>query len=55
MQVEVSAAEPVDPDYDSFAWQVLGTLATDAAARRPGTGSSRSSLTMSPGETGAGL
>ena len=30
VSVSVSAAEPGEPDYDSFAWQVLTTLATSA-------------------------
>jgi serine/threonine-protein kinase RsbW len=30
--VEVTAVGPVTPDYDSFAWQVLATLASHAKA-----------------------
>ncbi len=52
VQVTVSAAQPVEPDYDSFAWQVLSTLATYAAADS-GNGKFSVSLTMSPGESGA--
>ena len=32
VEVEVSAARPGKPDYDSFAWQVLSTMATQAEA-----------------------
>jgi len=32
IQVGVSAREPTPPDEDSFAWQVLTTLATKASA-----------------------
>jgi serine/threonine-protein kinase RsbW len=31
MRVGVEQAEPREPDYDSFAWQVLTTLASEAA------------------------
>ncbi|MCW2791543.1 MAG: anti-sigma factor [Nocardioides sp.] len=41
-------------DYDSFAWQVLSTLATSAAADS-GDGSFTVSLTMVSGHLGAGL
>ncbi|MBB6629172.1 anti-sigma factor [Nocardioides sp. KIGAM211] len=42
------------PDYDSFAWQVLTTLATSAEATA-GDGVFSVSLTMVPGHLGAGL
>jgi serine/threonine-protein kinase RsbW len=32
LRLSVAAADPGPPDYDSFAWQVLSTLATDATA-----------------------
>jgi serine/threonine-protein kinase RsbW len=41
-------------DYDSFAWQVLSTLATSAAAET-GDGYFSVSLTMVSGHLGAGL
>jgi serine/threonine-protein kinase RsbW len=31
VQVETTASDDPQPDYDSFAWQVLDTLASDAA------------------------
>src|SRR5262245_37461061 len=49
--VEVVSSAPVDPDYDSFAWQVLSTLATSAKADSGG-GRFSVSLTMQP--VGAG-
>ncbi len=52
MTVAVTSTHPVDPDYDSFAWQVLSTLATSAEARSAGDRFSVS-LTMQP--VGAGL
>jgi serine/threonine-protein kinase RsbW len=36
VSVSVSAASPVEPDYDSFAWQVLTTLATSAKVEAAG-------------------
>ena len=42
------------PDYDSFAWQVLTTLATSATADAGG-GQFTVSLTMESGHLGAGL
>src|SRR6476469_6579803 len=36
VQVAVSCAEPIEPDYDSFAWQVLDTLADEAEATQDG-------------------
>jgi serine/threonine-protein kinase RsbW len=50
--VEVTSIHPVDPDFDSFAWQVLSTLATSAEAHSEGDRFSVS-LTMQP--VGAGL
>jgi serine/threonine-protein kinase RsbW len=52
VKVEVTSAQPVEPDYDSFAWQVLSTLATSAAAES-GAETFSVSLTMQP--VGAGL
>ena len=52
VQVEVTSTHSVDPDYDSFAWQVLSTLATSAEATSAG-GRFSISLTMQP--VGAGL
>jgi serine/threonine-protein kinase RsbW len=52
VKVEVTSTHPVDPDYDSFAWQVLSTLATSAEAQTVGDRFSVS-LTMQP--VGAGL
>jgi serine/threonine-protein kinase RsbW len=43
MRVGVEQAEPREPDYDSFAWQVLTTLASDAALD---TGDSRFAVTL---------
>jgi serine/threonine-protein kinase RsbW len=51
VRVEVTSSEPVEPDYDSFAWQVLSTLATSAHADSTG-GRFAVSLTMQP--VGAG-
>ena len=46
-------AAPVQPDYDSFTWQVLSTLATSAEAE---SSEDRFSvrLSMEPGEPGFG-
>ena len=52
--VEVTAVQRVDPDYDSFAWQVLSTLATSAAADSDG-GRFSVSLTMQPVGAGSSL
>jgi serine/threonine-protein kinase RsbW len=52
VKVEVTSTHAVDPDYDSFAWQVLSTLATSAEAHTEGDRFSVS-LTMQP--VGAGL
>ncbi|HEU4811594.1 MAG TPA: anti-sigma factor [Nocardioides sp.] len=53
--VGVSATRaPAQPDYDSFAWQVLSTLATSAAADTTD-GAYTVRLTMVPGHLGAGL
>ena len=48
--IGVPVATPVDPRYDSFAWQVLATLATDASADNSG-GRFTVSVTMAPGPT----
>ena len=53
VSVGVPVDAPVDPQYDSFAWQVLTTLATDAAADTSG-GRFTVSVTMAPGQTGSG-
>jgi len=53
VEVAVEAADPVDPDYDSFAWQVLSTLATRAEAESSD-GRFSVSLSMEPGEPGYG-
>ena len=52
--VEVAAAQAPTPDYDSFAWQVLSTLATSASADSEG-GRFAVSLTMAPEPSGAGF
>ena len=54
VQVEVTAARPAEPDYDSFAWQVLSTLATSAEAATED-GRFAVSLTMEPEPSGGGL
>ncbi|MFC6287372.1 anti-sigma factor [Nocardioides sp. GCM10027113] len=54
VRVQVTAASPATPDYDSFAWQVLSTLATRADADAAG-GSFAVSITMQPQTSGAGL
>jgi serine/threonine-protein kinase RsbW len=56
--VGVPAERPSDPDYDSFAWQVLSTLttsasATSALARFEVTFSTESSLRVTDGRPGA--
>ncbi len=54
VEVEVASARPGAPDYDSFAWQVLSTLATSAEAATA-EGRFSVSLTMEPEPSGAGL
>jgi serine/threonine-protein kinase RsbW len=54
VRVEVMAAAPATPDYDSFAWQVLSTLAT-AADAEASDGRFAVSVTMQPETSGAGL
>lgn len=49
-----SSQGAVEPDYDSFAWQVLTTLATSAEAET-GSGRFTVSLTMESGHLGAEL
>jgi serine/threonine-protein kinase RsbW len=49
--VAVASAGPVEPDYDSFAWQVLSTLATSASAAYD-EGHFSVTLTMNPGGVG---
>jgi serine/threonine-protein kinase RsbW len=51
--VEVSATSPEGPEYGSFAWQVLSTMATHAEADASG-GRFAVSLTMESGVPGAG-
>ena len=53
VEVSVEASDPVAPDYDSFAWQVLSTLATRAEAESSD-GRFSVSLSMEPGEPGFG-
>lgn len=53
VEVAVESATPVQPDYESFTWQVLSTLATNAEAdSSEGRFSVR--LSMEPGEPGFG-
>jgi serine/threonine-protein kinase RsbW len=53
VEVAVESATPVQPDYESFTWQVLSTLATLAEAdSSDGRFSVR--LSMEPGEPGIG-
>ncbi len=54
VEVAVAASGPTEPDYDSFAWQVLSTLATGADADSSGDRFAIS-LTMQPEPSGAGL
>jgi len=53
VRVAVTAADPEGPEYDSFAWQVLSTMATRAEAEASG-GRFAVSLTMESGVPGAG-
>jgi serine/threonine-protein kinase RsbW len=53
VEVGVEAAAPVQPDYDSFTWQVLSTLATGAEAESSD-GRFSVRLSMEPGEPGFG-
>ena len=54
VRVEVRSAAPATPDYDSFAWQVLSTLATSADAEAA-EGRFAVSVTLQPETSGAGL
>lgn len=54
VSVGVSAATTSEPDYDSFAWQVLTTLATSASID-PSGGQFVVNLTMQSDVLGAGL
>jgi serine/threonine-protein kinase RsbW len=54
VSVGVDVEGPVEPDYDSFAWQVLTTLATTARADSTN-GTFAITITMEPGSAGAGL
>ena len=53
VEVAVSASSPEGPEYDSFAWQVLSTMATEAEADASG-GRFAVRLTMESGVPGAG-
>src|SRR5215203_4229774 len=53
VEVAVSASSPEGPEYDSFAWQVLSTMATDAEADASA-GRFAVRLTMESGVAGAG-
>jgi serine/threonine-protein kinase RsbW len=53
VEVAVSASSPQGPEYDSFAWQVLSTMATDAEADASA-GRFAVRLTMESGAPGAG-
>jgi serine/threonine-protein kinase RsbW len=53
VEVSVSAASADGPEYDSFAWQVLSTMATDAQADATD-GQFAVRLTMKSGVPGAG-
>ena len=53
VRVAVTATSPAGPEYDSFAWQVLSTMATRAEADASG-GQFAVSLTMESGVPGAG-
>jgi serine/threonine-protein kinase RsbW len=55
VEVAVSASSPAGPEYDSFAWQVLSTMATDAEAEADASGGRFAvRLTMESGVPGAG-
>ena len=54
VSVTVAVSEPPAPDYDSFAWQVLTTLATEATADTD-RGEFTVTLTMISDLAGAGL
>ena len=59
VSVRVETAERTEPDYESFAWQVLSTLAAQATANADDhhleiTFSTDSSLALSNGVPGAG-
>jgi serine/threonine-protein kinase RsbW len=53
VEVAVSAVSPGEPDYDSFAWQVLNTMAPGAEADASG-GRFAVSLSMEFGVPGVG-
>ena len=53
VEVAVTATSPEGPEYDSFAWQVLSTMATIAEADASA-GRFAVSLTMESGVPGAG-
>jgi serine/threonine-protein kinase RsbW len=53
VEVAVSATSPDGPEYDSFAWQVLSTMATRAEADTSG-GRFAIRLTMESGVPGVG-
>ena len=53
VEVGVTASDPAGPEYDSFAWQVLSTMATHAEADSSG-GRFAVRLTMESGVPGVG-
>lgn len=53
VSVDVPVDEPVLPEYDSFGWQVLTTLATEATSDSSD-GRFTISVTMEPGSAGSG-
>jgi serine/threonine-protein kinase RsbW len=60
VSVRVETSERAEPDYESFAWQVLSTLAAHATANADGdhleiTFTTDSSLALSNGLPGAGV
>ncbi len=54
IEIAVECSDPPEPDLDSFAWQVLSTLAAEAEVRADG-GRLRVRLTMESSLAGAGL
>lgn len=59
VSVRVSTSGPAEPDYESFAWQVLSTLTAEASAQIDDhhlgiTFSNETSLALTDGRPGAG-
>ncbi len=54
IELAVDSVDPAEPDLDSFAWQVLSTLAAEAEVLTDG-GRLRVRLTMESSLAGAGL